>query len=371
VRRRDRDARRRGGAGHAPSPTPASTAWPRPWSAAACTSAATAMRRAAPGAVLLQAQDLVWRDALGVPRLDGVSLTLRAGEIVGIAGVSGNGQSELLDVLSGMHAPQSGTLQVGDTASTPGTGSTPATARELRIAHVPEDRHLRGLVLPFPAWESAVLGYQQRRATASTAGCASARCAATAPDDGRYDVRPRNPQLRSSKFSGGNQQKLVLAREALPEPAGAAGRPAHARRGHRRHRIHPRPPARDARRRRRGAAGQQRARRDPGAGRPRDRDERRPHRRRTADRAADRAKPAPNRRTRPPDGSGTAEMSARARGCHEPARRTAALDGPGPAAGGQPGAGLLVSAIVLVIVGHDPVQVLGLLVKGAFGSRRA
>jgi ABC-type uncharacterized transport system ATPase subunit len=98
-----------------PSPTPASTAWPRPWSAAACTSAApTAMRRRAkPGPVLLQAEDLVWRDALGVPRLDGVSLTLRAGEIVGIAGVSGNGQSELLDVLSGMHAPQSGTLRRG------------------------------------------------------------------------------------------------------------------------------------------------------------------------------------------------------------------------------------------------------------------
>ncbi len=172
-----------------------------------------------PGTVLMQAQDLVWRDALGVPRLDGVSITLRAGEIVGIAGVSGNGQSELLDLLSGMHAPQSGTLRVGDTRFDADHWIDPGQARQHRIAHVPEDRHQRGLVLPFPAWESAVLGYQQRprysqhgwmRQREMRSDCS------TMMD--RYDVRPRNPQLRSSKFSGGNQQKLVLAREALPEP---------------------------------------------------------------------------------------------------------------------------------------------------------
>jgi ABC-type uncharacterized transport system ATPase subunit len=76
-----------------------------------------------------------------------------------------------------------------------------------------------GLVLPFPAWESAVLGYQRGRATDQHGWMQPARhaqdCAAMMD---RYDVRPRNPQLRSSKFSGGNQQKLVLAREALPEP---------------------------------------------------------------------------------------------------------------------------------------------------------
>ena len=175
------------------------------------------------GARLLEAQDLVWKDALGVARLGGVSLILREGEIVGIAGVSGNGQSELLDVLSGMHAPAAGTLKVSTTerAQTFDAGRwiDPAAARGLRIAHVPEDRHLRGLVLPFPAWESAVLGYQGRerysqrgwmRQRAMRADCAQMM--------ERYDVRPRNPVLRSSKFSGGNQQKLVLAREALPEP---------------------------------------------------------------------------------------------------------------------------------------------------------
>ncbi len=173
----------------------------------------------APGAVLLQAADLIWRDAMAVPRLDGVSITLRAGEIVGIAGVSGNGQSELLDVLSGLQAPQAGTLRVGPLSFDPAHWIDPGRARALRVAHVPEDRQARGLVLPFPAWESAVLGYQTRPRY-SRRGWMEQRtmhddCAAMMD---RYDVRPRYPQLRSSRFSGGNQQKLVLAREALPEP---------------------------------------------------------------------------------------------------------------------------------------------------------
>ncbi len=171
------------------------------------------------GAMLLQAQGLTLHDGFGVARLADVSLALHAGEIVGIAGVSGNGQSELLDVLSGMQVPQAGALSVGGRSFVPARWIRPAEARELRIAHVPEDRHKRGLVLPFAAWESAVLGYQ-KRPRYSVAGWMKhdtmrADCAQMMEG---YDVRPRNPQLRSSKFSGGNQQKLVLAREALPEP---------------------------------------------------------------------------------------------------------------------------------------------------------
>jgi general nucleoside transport system ATP-binding protein len=178
---------------------------------------------AQPGPVLMQAEGLQVVDALGVTRLADVSIALRAGEIVGIAGVSGNGQSELLDVLSGLLAPRQGSLHVLTSevkqAFAPQHWLTPALARELRIAHVPEDRHQRGLVLPFGAWESAVLGYQQRprysRAGWLRASQMRDDCAAMME---RYDVRPRNPHLRSSKFSGGNQQKLVLAREAAPEP---------------------------------------------------------------------------------------------------------------------------------------------------------
>jgi simple sugar transport system ATP-binding protein len=171
------------------------------------------------GDVLLRARDLCLADAFGVPRLTNVSLELRAGEIVGVAGVSGNGQSELLDVLSGLALPSRGELQIGAERFGPGAWLSTRQARELRVAHVPEDRHRRGLVLPFAAWESSVLGYHQRpryslrgwmRQRAVRADC-------VAMMEG-YDVRPRDPDLRSSKFSGGNQQKLVLAREAAPLP---------------------------------------------------------------------------------------------------------------------------------------------------------
>ena len=176
---------------------------------------------ASPGATLLAVQDLHWRDALGVVRLAGVSLALQAGEIVGIAGVSGNGQSELLAMLSGMAAPQAGTLVLGTGAAAQRFEATrwldPSTARRLGLAHVPEDRHRCGMVLPFAAWESAELGYQCSPRFASAWGWLKRTVmrGATADMMAAYDVRPRNTDLRASKFSGGNQQKLVLAREAL------------------------------------------------------------------------------------------------------------------------------------------------------------
>jgi simple sugar transport system ATP-binding protein len=174
---------------------------------------------ASSGAVLLEARDLCWRDALGVQRLVDVTLTLRAGEIVGVAGVTGNGQSELLDVLSGLLVPHSGTLRLQERTFTPRRWLDPATARALSLAHVPEDRHRRGLVLPFFAWESAVLGYQRSRRYGRRAWMDHAAMRAdTLGMMQRYDVRPPEPRLRSGRFSGGNQQKLVLAREALPQP---------------------------------------------------------------------------------------------------------------------------------------------------------
>ena len=178
---------------------------------------------AVPGVVarapLLEARHLRWRDAFGVQRLDDVSLTLHAGEIVGVAGVSGNGQSELLDALAGLLVPDAGDLSLGTRHFTTAHWLTPALARELKLAHVPEDRHRRGLVLPFEAWESAVLGYQDRaRYGAGALLDASTMHADTAAMMAQYDVRPPNLALRCSKFSGGNQQKLVLAREAWPHP---------------------------------------------------------------------------------------------------------------------------------------------------------
>ncbi len=172
----------------------------------------------------LQASDLRLRSANGVPALAGVSLTLRAGEIVGVAGVSGNGQSELLEVLSGMLAPESGQMQVGaarfDAVS--GPWLSPGQARALKLAHVPEDRHACAMVMNFPAWETAVLGYQNlpayRKGLAGLSMNEPLMREQTAVMQERFDVRPRDVNLGSSKFSGGNQQKLVMAREIGQAP---------------------------------------------------------------------------------------------------------------------------------------------------------
>nr|WP_295782584.1 ABC transporter ATP-binding protein [Rhodoferax sp.] len=166
------------------------------------------------GEVLLQATNILVRDALDVVRLRGLNLTLRGGEIVGVAGVSGNGQSELLEVLSGMLAPTEGLLQMGGTQFEAKAWLEPHTARTLGLAHVPEDRHARAMVMDFVAWESAVLGYEALPEY-SAGGWMNHKAMreATADMMERFDVRPRAPELRSRSFSGGNQQKLVLARE--------------------------------------------------------------------------------------------------------------------------------------------------------------
>jgi simple sugar transport system ATP-binding protein len=168
----------------------------------------------APGEIRLDAAGLQLRDALGAMRLKGVSLQLRAGEIVGLAGVSGNGQSELLELLSGLRAPDAGTLRIGDARFHAAHWLDPHRARRLNLAHVPEDRQARALVMAFAAWESAVLGYEGE-ASASRHGWmrngALRQAAARLME--RFDVRPRDVNLTSAHFSGGNQQKLVLARE--------------------------------------------------------------------------------------------------------------------------------------------------------------
>jgi general nucleoside transport system ATP-binding protein len=169
---------------------------------------------AKPGEVVLEAKGLSLVDRRGVRLLDDVDLQLRAGEIVGIAGVSGNGQTELLQILSGIARPTAGTLTVCGRLIDHDHPSDPAEMRALGLAHVPEDRLRQGIVAAFQASETAILGYQSEPPFTRNYlldGPAVGRHCATLMD--RFDVRPRAPTLRSASFSGGNQQKLVLARE--------------------------------------------------------------------------------------------------------------------------------------------------------------
>jgi general nucleoside transport system ATP-binding protein len=169
-----------------------------------------------PGKIVMQVENLVVRDRFGVPRVDGVSFTLREGEIVGIAGVAGNGQSELLEALSGMRPCASGKISM---AGADITRHDASHARANRLFHVPEDRQRAGLVMPFAAYESGVLGHHRDEALGRGLLIhPSVMRADVSAKMEAYDVRPRAPDLKTAKFSGGNQQKLILARELERNP---------------------------------------------------------------------------------------------------------------------------------------------------------
>jgi len=174
---------------------------------------------ATPGDVVLDVQGLSVTDENGVARLKDVSLNVRAGEIVGIAGVAGNGQSELLEVLGGI-TPGQGTVLLNGTPIDLSPAANAANRRANGIAHVPEDRHRLGLVMPFEAWENASFGYHTGPELLGRFGLMDNRAMRTdaVGKMERFDIRPRNENLQASNFSGGNQQKIVLAREIERNP---------------------------------------------------------------------------------------------------------------------------------------------------------
>lgn len=175
---------------------------------------------AAPQAPVLEIESLNVTDSDGVQRLKDVSLTVRAGEIVGIAGVAGNGQSELLEVLGGIQAGSGRVRVIGEEIDLSGKYSDGQSRRARGIAHVPEDRHHLGLILDFYAWENAVFGYHRddRFQAGKMLMDNGAIQDFTSGKMAEFDVRPPNPKLTAKSFSGGNQQKIVLAREMSREP---------------------------------------------------------------------------------------------------------------------------------------------------------
>ncbi|MEE9374910.1 MAG: ABC transporter ATP-binding protein [Rhizobiaceae bacterium] len=168
-----------------------------------------------PGDVKLEVQGLTVRDGRGVDMVKNVSFNVRAGEIVGIAGVAGNGQSEILQAIAGMVKTQAGTITMDGRPIV----ADPAVLRERGLAHVPEDRHHEGLVLPFEENENAILGYHSDKNFISGPFLQVDAILEEAKDKiQKYDIRPPNPRLKTSNFSGGNQQKIVLAREMERDP---------------------------------------------------------------------------------------------------------------------------------------------------------
>lgn len=158
-------------------------------------------------------------DDSGKLRINDISFHVKRGEVLGVAGVAGNGQSMLLEVLAGITAPTSGHFVINDHKTTPEETISPSQMRSLRVQHVPEDRLKLGLVKAFSAAESSVLGYQ-RSETFNVRGLLrldSIRAACKRLMAG-FDVRPGDPKLKSASFSGGNQQKLILARELEKSP---------------------------------------------------------------------------------------------------------------------------------------------------------
>ena len=158
----------------------------------------------------LSVRDLVVHGARTARAVDGVSFTVVAGEIFGIAGVEGNGQTELVEALAGLRAPESGSIRLGERE----IAETSVRDRaEAGLSHIPEDRHRRGLILDYSIADNLILGAQRK--FAGRAGVLDRRRIAdnAAERVVSFDIRPPDATLPARALSGGNQQKIVVARE--------------------------------------------------------------------------------------------------------------------------------------------------------------
>jgi simple sugar transport system ATP-binding protein len=165
---------------------------------------------------LLQVEHLTVIDDRGLEAVRDVGFEVRGGEIVGLAGVDANGQSELIDAIAGLRNAKSGRVVIDGRDVTNGTAKG---ALDAGLGHIPEDRHRRGLVLPFSLTENLALhGY--RHAPNSRGGFLNLRAMGERARRllREFDVRGGTPSTPAFALSGGNQQKVVLAREIDGEP---------------------------------------------------------------------------------------------------------------------------------------------------------
>jgi simple sugar transport system ATP-binding protein len=170
-----------------------------------------------PGEPLLRVQDLHVSDNRGVEKVRGVSFEVKAGEIVGIAGVDGNGQTELIEALTALTHIGSGSVSVAGRSLS--THAVPRDALEAGLGHIPEDRHRHGLVLDFTLAENLVLHDYEKPPNANHGWLHPQRFVRAARALlQQFDVRGGGPNTRAAALSGGNQQKVVLAREIGRDP---------------------------------------------------------------------------------------------------------------------------------------------------------
>lgn len=173
-----------------------------------------------PGKKVLNIQSLNVVDHDGIQRLRNINLSVNAGEILGIAGVAGNGQSELLEVLGGITEANGSITVNGQEIPLDGKHANGQSRRQNNIAHVPEDRQHLGLIMEFKAWENIALGYHNNKNYQyNNFLMDNERIKQDAFSKmNQFDVRPNNTNLVTKGFSGGNQQKLVLSREIERNP---------------------------------------------------------------------------------------------------------------------------------------------------------
>ena len=175
--------------------------------------------QAEPGEVVLMVKDLNALDNKDLPALRDISFSVREGEILGIAGVEGNGQTELVEVLTGLRKAQSGQVELNGQVI---TNFSPRLIREKGTGHIPEDRHRRGLVLDFTVAQNMVLGIHYRKPFVRHLGLDVINFGPIREKAQRllkeFDIRPPDHENLAGNLSGGNQQKVIVAREFDQNP---------------------------------------------------------------------------------------------------------------------------------------------------------
>lgn len=168
------------------------------------------------GEEILKIENLVAKDNRGLNAVNGVNLAVHAGEIVGIAGVDGNGQSELVEVITGLRKPSSGKITLSNKDI---FGKSPKEIIADGISHIPEDRHKRGLILKYSLYENSILGSHHKKPFSKGIvmdyKAIRDHCKKLIEE---FDVRTPNEEVMASSLSGGNQQKLIAAREISKDP---------------------------------------------------------------------------------------------------------------------------------------------------------